>query len=348
MSKDKYSKLFTPSNIQNTLRDIMQVFSEQNYDGSNTIMCESDNMIFTVKVCFYRITVPEPAFKDKHIIHQSEMEYRALELMRDLLDQGLLDTVVRLYHIHTLDNMAEIIPNQTVCDREAGHRSFRNWLCKYKHLIKEGLALNKCTFLVMEQCDITLSDFLVRYVDMPINFDILRTILFRVIFTLWMIKKIYPQFHHYDLHIDNILLKIEKYIPDQYIQHIVGKTNFYLPDYGITPKIIDFEYAVIPEANIVSAATLDRLTAYQRPQNDLVLSLFWIYTTLHGHNLLTDDIERMLHDIEPNETYKKYEIYHIRKVEDKIPSYHEMLKCRAFSSYKTKPTGKIVKQFGKK
>lgn len=378
---DHSAELFLPHNLNSLLHDIIRSLKKMSESEQRFIYCEFKGQLFRVKICFYNIHVPAPAQTDKQIIHQSEMEFRALQLMKPLLDNKHLDTIVRLYHVHTIDNLAAILPNAKECRGALNKKNLNNTLCKYAHLIENGLALNKCSFLIMEECDVPLSLLLFKYIDSPANLEVLRVIMFEVIHALYVMTTYYPQMHHYDLHTNNIIMKfdrVRRFGAAAYFRefHVRKSTNrkmtnakdknnknkinnrdksnknknkeiiFYAPYFHMTPKIIDFEFAVIPEENIVSEATTDRFLMYQRADNDFVLTLYWMYHNLQYHNLINDAIEELFAQIEPNESYKKYEIYHLRKIEHLIPSYHEMLCCKAFAMYRKKPSsGEIIDVF---
>ncbi len=336
--KTEEYKLFSNKDIHILINNTIKALINNKSDLTRFNDCEFEGHKFFVKICFYHILIPEPGITSKYIIHQSEMEYKALQLMNEILDKNYLDTIIRLYHVHIIDDLSIVTPNNTKCHQMMleRKRTLKYVFCQYNHLIQNGLALNKCSFLFLEMCDLNLTVFLEKYIENSINYEIFKSILFQIIFTIYVITKIYPGFHHYDLHTDNIMLKIDDNVDLnelKYIEYTVENKKYYLPYFGITIRIIDFENAAIPEKHIISRTTEDRITMYQRPNNDIVFTLFWIYKIFKVNNLLSSKIEDTLFAIEPNQSYKYYEMHYIRTIEDKIPSYAKMLKCKLFKSF---------------
>lgn len=100
-----------------------------------------------------------------------------------------------------------------------------DFICKLKNFPVQ--------YMFLEELDGTLEDFLD---DENINYDILKSCLFQIIFTLTFLQKHF-NFTHNDLHINNIMYKSTN------ISHLYYKYNnmyFKVPTYGYIFKIIDF------------------------------------------------------------------------------------------------------------
>jgi hypothetical protein len=121
----------------------------------------------------------------------------------------------------------------------------------------------------------------------------------------------------------------------KFLVFIIDGVKYYVPYFGIIPKIIDFGFSSLPEENIVSNAVEDRAQMYFRSQNDLLLLFHWIYHILKqsGGDKL-GRIDKILQHLEPNRTYVQYYTEYIRKVESQIPSYEDMVKNRVWTEYK--------------
>ena len=349
LKKSKEHKLFNDKDIHILINNTVKELVNNDSEITRFHDCEFEGHKFFVKVCFYHILTPEPLLSERYVIHQSEMEYKALQCMNKILDKNYLNTIIRLFHVHIIDDLEVVTPNRKKCLEMmfTKKRTLKYLFCQYKHLVENGLALNKCSFIFLEMCDLNFTVFLEKYIDNSVNFELFRCIMFQIIFTLYVITTLYPGFHHYDLHTDNIMLVIDtQYKIDfnnlEYIEYTVSKKKYHVPYFGITVKIIDFENAVIPEEHIVSRTTLDRIIMYQRPENDIVFTLFWIYKVFKTAGLLPADIEAALRDIEPNESYKYYEMHYIRKIENRIPCYVDMLNCKLFAQYRDKAKQKKV------
>jgi hypothetical protein len=355
VKKIKKSRMFDCNNISGFLSANIINLDQKKNGIPQLFICELADEVFIVKLCFYKLSVPELYVNTRNVIHQNEAEIKILTLLLKLLDDKYLDTILRLYHVHTCDDISNMIPNERECMAQLRNHttSFKSIMCMYGDQVKAGLALPRCSFLVLELCDITLSSFLEKFIFTPINLEILKSILFQIIHTLYIITQFYPQFHHYDLHTDNVMLKIDKnrdinVQSTKYHEYYVGDKKYYIPYFGLTVKIIDFEFAAIPEQNIISVATLDRLIMYQRPDNDFVFTLFWVYHTLYSIGSINNILEEMFVNIEPNETWKYYNIQYIRKIEKSIPSYEKMLKSASFKHFTKKPCSEhIITKFTK-
>lgn len=294
-----------------------------------------DDNYFMIKICFYTLSVPELYINIPKVISHSETEIRILRELKHLLNEGYLRSIVRLIYTKTCNNIETLIEDPANCMNNNISNTFAKTLCSYNFRVKSGLALPRCSFIALELCDITFGDFLEKYIHTSYNFAILKGVLFQVIYTLYVLSEVYPQFHHYDLHSDNIMLKFTKYHNEDksYYEYHVDGRKYYVPQYDIKVKIIDFEFASIPEIDLISAATKDRLIMFQRPENDIILTLFWINHTLRAKSAISDDILNLLKEIEPNETYLNFNMQYVRSVESKIPSYKKMLKITSFKHY---------------
>jgi hypothetical protein len=107
-----------------------------------------------------------------------------------------------------------------------------------------------------------------------------------------------------------------------YYNFTTDKGEYYVPQYGIKVKIIDFEFATIPELNIVSVATKDRLLMFQRPSVDIILTLFWINRILVMKNNMNDDILNLFSGKFPS-LYKNQQqniIDHIQQIKNFTPT----------------------------
>lgn len=303
-----------------------------------------DGYEFMTKICFYPLSVPELYINVAKVISHSETEIRILTEMRKLLNDGYLKSIVRLIHTKTCQDITKMIADPDRCHLTRGS-AFSNVLCTYNYQVKNGLALPRCSFLLLELCDMTLSAYLEKYVHSALNFDIFKSILFQILYTLYALTTLYPKFHHYDLHTDNIMLKFTKSYDEAnptYYKFKVGNQTYYVPQYGIKVKIIDFEFASIPELGLISVATKDRLIMFQRPNRDILLTLFWINYTLGTKSMMNNDIEAVLREIDPHQSYKNFNMAYVRSIEDKIPSYAEMIGGEAFKHYRQKREGKLI------
>ena len=100
-----------------------------------------------------------------------------------------------------------------------------DFICKLKNFPVQ--------YMFLEKLDGTLEDFLDTN---DINYDILKSCLFQIIFTLTLLQKHF-NFTHNDLHINNIMYKSTK---DTYLYYKYNNKYYKIPTHGYIFKIIDF------------------------------------------------------------------------------------------------------------
>jgi hypothetical protein len=163
-----------------------------------------------------------------------------------------------------------------------------------------------------------------------------------------MFRRAYPGFTHYDLHDDNILLKIDhSYVFDphspQFLVFTVDGETYSVPYFGIIPKVIDFGFSTLPEKKIMSNVVADKLQMHYRVDHDIILLLYWIRDKLVGgsahHNA---QALGLLSEIDPSGAHKHYNTNIIRGMGDKILSYEQMLKLPLWDSYRKHVPAKYV------
>jgi hypothetical protein len=75
------------------------------------------------------------------------------------------------------------------------------------------------------------------------NNEIIKNILFQVIYTLYCINQKYPNFRHNDLHLDNILVDDIPYEDETYFKYSILGRNFYVPNMGFRILLWDYDFA---------------------------------------------------------------------------------------------------------
>lgn len=225
-----------------------------------------------------------------------------------------------------------------------GPASIDKIFCHYVQDLKGGLAHDKFAFLVLEECTMTLTVFLETAIKSPIGAPMLKSFLFMIIYTLHCIYLQFPKFRHYDLHTDNIMLKFDQnFVYNIHNPEFIkitttfpdGSTRtYYVPFWGIIPKIIDFGFSVLPEKNIISNIIHDKVKMFDRTESDIIFLLFNIYHT-HKENLgshyLVAVVEDLLTALDPNEYYKHHNATYLRTV--KLPTVNDMLQNAIFDEY---------------
>ncbi len=308
---------------------------------------------FLTKVYFYHKTPKEIYSTEKvtdagpRTMAHADAEIKVLTLLRPLIDNHVTPCILRMDYHKICHGVASNTCTKNNLMRDDGEIN----MCEYLNLVNNGLAHDKYAFLVLEMCDITLNTYLHNIVDAPIAVAIFKSIIFQVVHAFYVIKRAYPGFRHGDLHTDNVMISIDhdfKYdARDQrYIVFIIDKVKYYVPYFGITPKIIDFGYTIIPEADVISNVVDDRIIMFKRSENDLLLLFHYINYTLETHpkkNL--SRIKELLRALEPNMSYVHYLTESIRANASIIPSYEDMIKNKVWRDYRTVQK-KVIATYG--
>lgn len=343
--------LFDCSDLQPFIDSIIQSLPFKGVSMSRFYICEYNGVRFLTKLCLYRKTAPEIYSKvdNKAVVPHIDAEINILEIFkRRFIDTGVTPCLIELVYSKICDGLEAVVKRFADCgkiiasyaDTESDD-DVKQILCKYVDLVKNGLGHNKCAFLVLDKCDISFGDYLRRGVNSPVSFAIFKSLLFQIVHVFYIIGEIYPNFRHYDLHSDNIMLKYDgNYVfsaaNPKFLVFKVEGVKHIVPYFGIIPKIIDFGFSALPEEDVISNATEDKLQMFYRTQNDLLFLFNWIYYILSRYDGdRTGKVAEMLSKLEPNKTYIKYYPEHIRSIEDEIPSYKCMIKNKVWKEYKT-------------
>ena len=99
-------------------------------------------------------------------------------------------------------------------------------------------------YLVSEQVDMTYYKFGKRFNNDEIQLDDFETILFQVFFAIVTMQVEYGAIH-YDLNKGNVGINLSKPKKNTYLKYTYENTDFYIPDRGITVKLLDFGLSMI-------------------------------------------------------------------------------------------------------
>jgi len=343
------SDLFNCNDISLFTSSIVQILRFKGYSNSMFYMCELHGVRFLTKLAFYKKTYSEMEdISSDKVMPQPDAEILILKLLREMItEKGISPCILELVAEKVCSRVSRLAPNQSECEQLIIDYSVANLpdsidqlFCKYVNLIKNGLAHDKCAFMVLEKCDMVLDEYIKKSVNSPIGLAVFKSLLFMIIHAIWSISKIYPGFRHYDLHTDNIVLKFDRNYKfranePKYLAFHVENIIYYVPYFGIIPKIIDFGFGVIPEEGIISNIIEDKYVMYHKAENDLLFLFYHIYATASSrNNTKLKQIEKILSSLEPNKTYKHYYMEYIRKVDKQLPSYDSMVKNKIFNEYK--------------
>ena len=108
---------------------------------------------------------------------------------------------------------------------------------KYKLTIKNSEEEHPCVVTVVELADGDLKQYLNSRITPETNEDLLYSVLFQVMASLWTVQK-YGQIIHYDIKKENILFY--KIRPGGYFQYTILNETFYIPNHGYLFILNDF------------------------------------------------------------------------------------------------------------
>ena len=336
-------KIFDCANIREFLASIVQILTVRGYEQARFCICEYKDVKFLTKIGFYRKTDAE-LYKDmpKDVMPHIDAEIQILQAFkRDFIDTRQTPCIVELIYHNICTDVGKLLPKGSTCDRlmnigylsESPEESVEHTLCAYYDRVQAGLAHNKVAFMVLEKCDITLDAYLRRGINTPIAIAVLRSIMFMIIHAHYVIKRKYPGAVHRDAHTSNYMLKFDlkyKFDPKHIRYNVfrVGKHRYAVPYFGITPKIIDFGFASIPELGINSNVVEDRRMMHRRPTNDMITLFHYVY-----HVSESDYVNKLLEELEPTRLFANYSSKYIYEHADETPSVEQLMESKVWDDY---------------
>jgi len=359
--KINVSNIFNCSDLNDFIASIVYILPFRGISMSKFYICECDGVRFLTKVGFYYKTPREIyGTPNELVMSHIDAEVNILNVFkRVFIDKNVTPCILELVH-EKICSVGKLVPKEKICEHlmlnyrnNAPEDDIEQTMCKYNDLVRNGLAHNKCAFLVLEKCDITLEEYLRKSINTPVSLAVFKSLLFMIVYTFYAINAVYPRFRHYDLHTENIMLKFDpnykfKTTNPKFLVFHVDGVQYSVPYFGIIPKVIDFGFSALPEEKIISNVTEDRVQMHYRANNDLLFLFHHIYHTLdHTGVDKLGRVDRMISQLEPNRTYVQYYTEYIRKVEDKIPSYESMVKNSLWEEYKKYkvPSAQIYNDF---
>lgn len=342
---DKVQKahIFDCDNLTNFVSVITKILPFGGASMSRLYECSLYNITFLTKVSFYSKSPPEIYNSTTKKPHPDAEMLILAKLREEFLNTGATPCIVDLVYSHKCTNV--LLLSKTLCNIEKHNviniipsEDMISYLCEFSNMVREGIAHDAMSFLILERCDFTIDEFLRRHGGLPISVHILKSILFQIILTLAMIVEVYPQFKHNDIHSDNVMLKVDpNYVFDPskpaYIIYKHNKNTYYVPYFGLIPKLIDFGHAALPEENIYSAATDDKKQMYNRAGLDILFLLYTMHKTLSMSVKNIAMYEELFNEIDPSNLYLDYNTTKIRASKETYKAYTDILP--KFSEYKT-------------
>lgn len=346
------TSIFDCNSIDTFINSIVQRFSHKGYSGAGFYLCEINGVRFLTKLCFYFKTPYELYSANKSTnISQTDAEIEILRLFKkELIDENITPCILEMVYEKKCYSVFKLSLPGYECERLlmryerfSSGDDIRQLMCWYKDRVVNKLAHDKIAYIVLEKCDITFDDYIIKSEESPISNAIFKSLLFMIIYTFYVLKKKYPKFIHRDLHTENVMLKYDPgftvgVLEPKFLVFNDGDTRaprkFNVPYFGIIPKIIDFGFSSLPERGIVSNIEDDKSQMFLRSSHDMVFLFYHIYSTLSLHNnerLKT--VDAILSKLEPHRSYVHHYPEYIRKIENELPTYANMINNEIFAEY---------------
>lgn len=340
-------KIFSCDDISEFIKRIKYIMAYDGESDSKFFICDYKNKEFLVKLTFNKKTRPELYQKEsKNRMNMSDTEIEILLLLKEkIIKANISPCILELLCYKRCPDIKSIKLTQDECDKyifkDSGSvEDYVNYLfCERYNLYKAGLIHNGFNFLILEQCDITFHDYINHFTETPVEIEILKSLLFQIVYTFYAICKLYPEFRHRDLHSDNVMIKYNKKYKfsdsAKYEVFYTEDAKYCIPYFGLVAKVIDFGFSSIPEKNIVSYVAEDITINHIRTRNDLI---FLFHDILQLNDNPT--VREILEEIDISKSFIHFDTEYIKRHEDKIPSYRDMLNSDVFSEYKNKNISK--------
>jgi serine/threonine protein kinase len=353
-AKKDIKDIFNCDNLDNFINSIIKVLPFKGYSDSRFFKCQVNGISFLVKLSLYKKTDPE-VYGISRKENPTDTEIKILELLKDeLIYKNLTPCIIETLYTKKCNTHKYILSSQRECDRLLmyGHDSIKDMVkdvfCYHKELVDAGLNYDSFAFIVIEECDITLREYLTKhFLFGRIDYEIFRSIMFQIFHAYHQIKTLYPDFYHGDFHGDNIMLKVDKtfkYDPDR-PYYLLFNTNdlgqFAVPYFGIIAKIIDFGFSSIPAKGIHSAIEDDKYITFKSLSNDILFLMADIYKFLDLDRIYNEFVISFYQTLMPSGAYRIVNNDYINRNKDMSIESKDILTNKVYEDYKEK-SGHII------
>jgi hypothetical protein len=266
--------------ITSLFESVVASISEHGKSGARLFVCKRKGANFIMKI--YSFVYPYQGFDSKaarrNYCHGADAEVRILEILRDNLIAGNITPCLleMVYHAEFKDakTQLEMAKNKIKPHKDQDRgvtESLGNFLQQRITNIEQTFEANRGIIAILEKCDVTLGQYLQNLVGLQLEFTIIKSFIFQIAHILGAIYYLYPKFTHGDLHAENIMLKMDRdfrFNPAKpmFLVYKFGKNKYYVPYFGVVPKLMDFDLSILPELGI--GATITKSNVYKRMTSD--------------------------------------------------------------------------------
>ncbi len=292
-----------------------------------------------------------PKFINNNLKKQKNNDELEAEHYRIFTEQFILKNItphfVGLFKKYTLEDVKFIFPNKCLSLDEKIKLPFDkkdegvDRLCDLKTCYYRQTLEKKASILVLENCPTSIGEQIATILKTK-DFNLLihnlvqimRRVIFQVIFSLSVVTDKYPYFIHNDFFLRNILAVDENsYDPGDYVQYNYKSKSYYIPANGIYIKINDFGYSlnvVKQESSLVSEISQNPFTAFELKNNKRDIYSF-LYDLYDGNGLGANSIKMLINIHVKNKDKRKKILGHVKKEIGKYLDYKTIDKYNKYN-----------------
>lgn len=280
--RNKLTQIFSNGKYKELFDSIIKKYPNSN--NKITAVCKIDNYQFMLK-----------AYADDVIQCTSDrdkgkpspfVEAEILRILNELED-----------HTPCIPGLI-LVHKMTERDYKLHHKSIKECinnddpLCTIWNAINAKYLTGQPTFIITESGNIDLANFCKRACS-HVDSWMIMSFIWLIIYTIGVIRKKYPDFEHGDLYARNIILFYDyEYIQDTrpgssyYLKFDVNGKKYYVPYFGIMPRIIDFELSKLNSSLYSTQQTIGHC-------DDILQLLFSINNIYSTPNFVTVEIDKL-------------------------------------------------------
>lgn len=334
------------------LADIMtRVSANRGSERPLIATCQKGKSRFVLKIVEYDIISTiirhseEQKAKEKspgvEYLPTADAEIKAMRLMRKrIIRRAMSPCIIELLSVKICEGCAQQgknIGERDVRDFASGtpENALAHKLAWCYNMHKRGTLYDKLAFIAMEVCDATFEAFIYYIRSDAIGRAIMKGVIWMIVYTIHVLQQEFPGIRHNDLHISNIMIYTDtEYSISQGIKYIEFEADkkYYIPFFGMLPKIIDFGHVSMPSEGFASEGTLYPYFRESKNDNDLNTFFSSIHSSLvnNADAFMSDmHISRLIDALSP----KKYHSKMLQEADDKFPTPLEMLNNPIFAEY---------------
>jgi len=317
MALINFNEIFDCKHIEKFTNSIVRHLDYGGASDSLFYLCEHNSIRFLTKVTFYQKTTRELYKVPCDGLPRGLMEINALQILdKKLTSPGLVSGIIQILHAKTCDHafaqMKGLSSSKPSLSSSTLYSSDINYnFASYKELVKNGLAHDKISFIVLEHCNDDFAELIHKLPPIDISLVLIESLVFQIAHTLAQIEKVLPGTKHNDLHMGNVLSLYDKshhydVSRPKWLKYYYGADVYYIPYFGIMMKIIDWEWSSIPSEGLSSEVIGNPRIAYSRPQDvsDLIIFMSFMWGTVKHMPYFRAFVKRLFDKIDLSGRYK--------------------------------------------